>query len=185
MILSSLCQFNPSSIMSNSMSLLPQLKEQSEPVSPIMKIWTLLRKTLSLFRILWLFTWSDLKTMVIPSTTFAISTSMVEVISHSEAHIQLHVYTLLRRILSILLWAWLNCLAFNINNQKSPAAIQEDSLNKPWRPIPSHRLDKAHVTLMSGASYPVAVLASCCLKGGLTQSLLLALFGYMYNDLRL
>ncbi|KAH6879509.1 hypothetical protein B0T10DRAFT_464547 [Thelonectria olida] len=38
------------------------------------------------------------------------------------------------------LYIWLYVLHFDCSNQKDPASIEEDRLNKPWRAIPSGRL---------------------------------------------
>ena len=39
------------------------------------------------------------------------------------------------RIPKVLLWNWLNVF-FDIANQRLPQSILEDTINKPWRPIP-------------------------------------------------
>ncbi|ORX94173.1 UbiA prenyltransferase family-domain-containing protein, partial [Clohesyomyces aquaticus] len=134
---------------------------------------------------LWLFTYSDLKTMVVPSTLFALSMGLAKVLSGSGSKTHEHMECLVRRIPAILLWTWINCLAFNVNNQRLPHAVREDTFNKPWRPMPSKRLNNRQAGTLAMSLYPIAVFTSWVLGGGLVPSLLLLLFGYLYNDLRM
>ncbi|KAF2462589.1 uncharacterized protein BDR25DRAFT_248637, partial [Lindgomyces ingoldianus] len=133
---------------------------------------------------LWLFTYSDLKTMVFPSTAFALLYSFAESLSRSDDDPNTVIDYLARRIPSILLWAWMNCLAFNVNNQRLPHAIQEDELNKSWRPLPSHRLTLYQASLLARVVHPITAIVSCIVGGGLAPSSLLAVFSYADNDLR-
>ncbi|KAI0295102.1 UbiA prenyltransferase family [Multifurca ochricompacta] len=71
--------------------------------------------------ILYLFTLSDLKTIVLPVyTIFAYLTAP---------------HTTVERMLYALLWTWLHLLQFCVSNQSLDP--EEDASNKPWRPIPS------------------------------------------------
>lgn len=81
-----------------------------------------------------------------------------------------------------MLWTWINLLGFTIGNQRLPAAIQEDALNKPWRPLPSKRITEAEACIALRASYAISLLLSLSL-GGFRQSLALLLLGYWHNDL--
>ena len=88
---------------------------------------------------------------------------------------------MLQRILTTAFWTWINLLPFTIDNQRQPAAIEEDSLNKPWRPMPSKRLTPKEAKRIMFVSYPMACLASAYV-GGLKQCIALILLGYWYND---
>ncbi|RYC65864.1 hypothetical protein CHU98_g276 [Xylaria longipes] len=61
---------------------------------------------------------------------------------------------ILSRAPLVLLWVWAHLLAFNIGNQRRPESIAEDTINKPWRTMPS----------------------------GLVPSLALLVLGHWYND---
>lgn len=133
---------------------------------------------------LWLFTFNDLKTMVIPSTAFAVSNGLAAYqagspSSHGRGPL---IFTI--RIPIILLRAWINLLAFAVNNQRQPNALEEDRLNKPWRPMPAKRLNQAQAKSLGLATYPIAIHASILLGGGTAQCTLLVLFEYLYNDMR-
>lgn len=135
-------------------------------------------------RTLWLFTYNDLKTMVFPSTAFAISNALAAYRAGSAAKQTGGPLILLIRLPLILLWAWINLLSFAVNNQRHPSALEEDRLNKPWRPVPAGRLTGAQAKSLALVTYPASFLASRLLGGGSGQCVLLALFGYIYNDLK-
>ncbi|KAL8651747.1 MAG: hypothetical protein Q9210_003078 [Variospora velana] len=130
-------------------------------------------------RTIWLFTFSDLKTIVGPKTVFGLVNSLAApefgVGSSPEAA------SLLRRTVIVAVWTWINLLPFAIDNQRQPAAIAEDSVNKPWRPMPSKRLTEQRARQIMFALYPVAGLTSCYF-GGLRQCIALVALGYWYND---
>lgn len=113
--------------------------------------------------------------MVFPSAAFAFfaftSTEGITTISF------------LNRVPHILLWTWINLLAFTVNNQRTQSAITEDKFNKPWRPIPSGRLPPAKADIVGNLAYPIAQLVSVLLGGGLAQSAVLSILGYVYNEL--
>jgi 4-hydroxybenzoate polyprenyltransferase len=133
---------------------------------------------------LWLFNFNDLKTMVFPSTAFAIFNSIAasRAISASNHHIDYAI--LITRLPVILVWAWITLLAFTTNNQRSYHSIEEDRLNKPWRPLPAGRLTIVQARYLAFISYPLSILASMYLGGGTRQSFLLVVFGYIYNDMK-
>lgn len=84
---------------------------------------------------IWLFTLSDLKTLIFPSTIFGlvngVAVSLADV-NIPSSHLNLPPP---RQILSttplVIFWVWINLLPFAIDNQRQPESIQEDSLNKP------------------------------------------------------
>lgn len=133
---------------------------------------------------LWLFNFSDLKTMVFPSTIFAISNGLDAYQAGSDKSHTSGPILLLIRMPIILLWAWINLLAFTVNNQSQASALEEDRLNKPWRPIPAGRLTEAQARRLALITYPFAFLTSIVLGGGAAQCVLLMIFGYLYNDLK-
>ncbi|KAL3472086.1 hypothetical protein BJX99DRAFT_11399 [Aspergillus californicus] len=121
---------------------------------------------------LWLFNRSDLKTMVLPSVAFSVFQS-----PHTTNTV------FLTRLLLMLIYTWFNLLAFTVNNQCRSRAIVEDTLNKPWCPIPANRIAPSRARTLGIAAIPVAVAIGTLLGGGVTQSLLLAGLGTIYNSL--
>lgn len=128
---------------------------------------------------LWLFTYSDLKTIVGPKTTFGLCSSLsAEIFGVSPKSTRL----ILARTPLILLWTWINLLPFAIDNQRQPLAIDEDGINKPWRPMPSGRVSPQQAKRWMLGLYPAAIVFSFCF-GGLRQCVVLILLGLWYNDL--
>lgn len=89
---------------------------------------------------------------------------------------------ILSNVLYVFPWLWLNSLLFNIANQRLPASILEDAINKPWRPLPSARLDPNQARLLLLIVVPMVFLSSIYL-GATVQVLLLLALTWMYNDL--
>lgn len=133
----------------------------------------------------WLFTYSDLKTIVFPSAASGILNGIAVSLENEQVLSSLNLSTpehIFKRAPLVLAWVWLNLLPFNIDNQRQPKAIQEDLLNKPWRTLPSKRLSPGFVKGLMLVLYPIAVFVSFRL-GALTQCLALIFLGYWYNDL--
>ena len=145
----------------------------------------LFRQSSSLSYSVWLFTFSDLKTIVLPTSFFGISnTAAATVIGIEGTHqtsTSLSLFFL--RSMSAIIWVWINLLPFAINNQRQPEAIAEDKVNKPWRPLPSGRLTPWQAKQLMLLFYVLAVGGSLLL-GGLRQCLAGILLGFWYNVLR-
>ncbi|KAI0900753.1 hypothetical protein F4806DRAFT_449811 [Annulohypoxylon nitens] len=82
---------------------------------------------------------------------------------------------------SMLVWSWSNLLLFNLHNQRHDSAIAEDSLNKPWRPLPSGRLTADQATKVMYLMYPVtlSITISC---GGIVPCLIEMFCCLWYNE---
>jgi 4-hydroxybenzoate polyprenyltransferase len=128
---------------------------------------------------IWLFTYTDLKTIVFPSSAFGILTALSLSVSGT---IPLSQFEVTQRLPTVLFWTWLNLLPFNISNQRQAGAIIEDIQNKPWRPVTSGRLTPKQAKYLQLAIYAIAFLVSI-IFGGTPQSLVLVLLEYLYNDL--
>ena len=127
---------------------------------------------------IWLFTYSDLKTIVIPSTIFGILGFLCgpPLLPTPPAST-----STLSRVLPTAFWVWINLLPSLIGNQRTTSAILEDSQNKPWRPLPSNRLSPGQAKSLMLACYVAAIFASVYL-GGLRSCLTLICLAYCYND---
>lgn len=91
------------------------------------------------------------------------------------------IHQLLTSSPGILLWSWSNLLLFNIHNQRHTAAIDEDAINKPWRPLPSKRLTPQQATWAMYAMYPVT-LSITLTFGGAFPCLFHAALSVWYNE---
>lgn len=135
---------------------------------------------------IWLFTFSDLKTIIFPSSAFGIINALaisMEESSTSPETLSHRLWQLLGSIPIIVLWTWINLLPFAINNQRKPDAIQEDLLNKPWRSMPSGRISPEAAKRLMIVTYILAMMISSFL-GNILHCLALIALGFWYNDLR-
>ena len=129
---------------------------------------------------IWLFTFSDLKTIVGPQTLFGILSMLSEPVLTTKASPGF--YETIGVIPRTAFWTWINLLPGIIDNQRNPEAIKEDSMNKPWRPMPSNRLSQEAALVLVLVLYPIAIFSSLKL-GGLGQCLALIVLAYWYNNL--
>ena len=129
---------------------------------------------------IWLFTLTDLKTIVGPQSAFAVVSILSgEALTTSQSP---GISVIARRVPRTVYWTWINLLPFAIANQRQPKSIQEDAQNKPWRSMPSKRLSESQAKYLMLVLYPIAITSSFAL-GGIRQSAALVLLGYWYNDL--
>ncbi|OOF90237.1 hypothetical protein ASPCADRAFT_179452 [Aspergillus carbonarius ITEM 5010] len=135
-----------------------------------------------LVRSIWLFTYSDLKTIIATSVGFGMFTSAGASAFGVDPTTNWLDYP--KALLPVLLWTWLNLLPFSIDNQRQPASILEDSLNKPWRPMPANRMTPTQARQLMLALDVAAVGTSMLLRGGLAPCLTLLGLGYWYNEAR-
>lgn len=130
---------------------------------------------------IWLFTYSDIKTIIATSVGFGLFTALG---AGSFGINPEPSFTLsFQRLPMVLLWAWLNLLPFTINNQRQPDAILEDLINKPWRTMPSKRMDPEQAKLLMNFFYLLALCISARI-GSIVQCMTLIGLGYWYNDAR-
>ena len=131
---------------------------------------------------LWLFTTDDFDTFVIPNCLFGIFTALSrEVVQYPEHGIIIsHV---LERLPLVIFFNWSNLLVFDLANQRLPDSIQEDRVNKPWRPLPTQRITPEQTRYLMIASMPLILLANYGL-GVWKETAILFNLTWIYNDLR-
>ena len=131
--------------------------------------------------VLWLFTKSDVLTFVLPNTFFGILGALSGLLTDPTSSSP-NLLTTLARLPHVIAFNWLNLLIFDIANQRLPAAIIEDTLNKPWRPLPSALISASEADTLLHLTIPIVLLASYIL-GVLPQSIILITLSWMNNDL--
>lgn len=138
---------------------------------------------------LWLFVFSDFKTIVVPSTIFGITNAWAA--SKYDPQVagglrppQSIVESLkwIGRAFAALSWLLINLIPFAISNQRGQKAISEDSLNKPWRPFPRGRISHEWGTRVMLISYMFAPIYSLAFAGGVRHSVALIWLGMWYNN---
>lgn len=143
--------------------------------------------TLYHFYTLFLFTKSDIKTVLLPQTIFSVSAfisrSGTAIFPNSTtAFTDECILHLLKRLPLMTLVLWSHLLLENFANQRLPGAVIEDKINKPWRPIPSGRITPQETQELLRRAVPLVLLLDSVL-GIFTQGLIAMLLIWLYNDL--
>lgn len=102
-----------------------------------------------------LFTCDQIFDTVIPGTAFGTLAALSGPTLDLPAQASL---SILSRIPHVSLWLWLVILQFCVQNQRSSDSMAEDSINKPWRPIPSGRMTSSQANKLLMV---VHILAGC------------------------
>ncbi|KAF7136823.1 hypothetical protein CNMCM5793_006341 [Aspergillus hiratsukae] len=129
---------------------------------------------------LWLFTESDFATFVFPDTAFGIFAALSGKSMTTNPTPDL--LAILSKVPKVLLWNWLNLLIFDLANQRHPESVIEDTINKPWRPVPSGRMTVAQTRRLLLLSVPFVLIVNYFL-GAWEETALLFSLTWMYNDL--
>lgn len=131
-------------------------------------------------RTLWLTTRNDLKSIVIPETAFGIFSALSgPILTTNQAP---HPLTILKRLPLIILWNWVNVLIFDLANQRLTGSVIEDSINKPWRPLPSGRITTTQARRLLLAVLPIGFVITMYI-GGMEETVAMMALTWMYNDL--
>ena len=128
---------------------------------------------------LWLFTKSDVATFVLPNTVFGVFGALSGLLTTAQT---VNTYQVFERLPHVVAFNWLNLLIFDVANQRLPAAIAEDTVNKPWRPMPTKRVTQAEAETLLLRTVPLVLLVCLSLGVGFESAILVALT-WMYNDL--
>ena len=128
----------------------------------------------------WQMTKTDVLTFVIPNTLFG----LIGVLSKPALTTieDANVNQAFSRLPQVLIFNWLNVLVFELANQRLPNSIKEDSLNKPWRPIPSGLLTPIQMRWLLLFALPCALITNWSL-GAWKETALLFNLTWIYNDL--
>ncbi|KAF1921534.1 hypothetical protein BDU57DRAFT_510394, partial [Ampelomyces quisqualis] len=106
---------------------------------------------------LYLFTDDQIIDTVIPSTAFAImAAASGNVLNLPSQSIE----AILGRAPLVALWVWVLIIQFCVQNQRSPSSVEEDRINKPWRPMPSNRITPSQVEYLLSTMHVLAFLLS-------------------------
>ena len=159
-------------------SISKMTEESKSSTSNQSKIW--LYKLLFHLNTLWLFTRNDLNSMIYPNIILSVVCGVSKT-DLASGHSTDLTYTV-SNIPYVFAWLWLNLLLFNLANQRLPSSIVEDSINKPWRPIPSGRINANQASIILLILMPLVLLVSVALSTA-TQALALMALTWAYNDL--
>jgi 4-hydroxybenzoate polyprenyltransferase len=129
---------------------------------------------------IWLITANDIKSIVLPETAFGIFSALAG--SALTTNSSPALLDILGRLPKVIFWNWINCLLFDIANQRLPSSILEDSVNKPWRVIPSGRISAANMRRLL-LIVIIATFITSLVLGGMYEAVAMMVLTWMYNDL--
>ncbi|KAM7195880.1 Digeranylgeranylglyceryl phosphate synthase [Rhypophila sp. PSN 637] len=140
--------------------------------------------------IIWGFVSSDFLTFAVPNTIFGVigalpGTGLTQIIIGNQLHsdTQRRTVDVLYRVPKVLLFNFYSLFLFDLSNQHWPESVREDSVNKPWRPIPSGQITPRQTRRLLMILAPAA-LGTNYLLGVWSQGLLVQVLSWYYNDLR-
>lgn len=128
---------------------------------------------------LWLFTASDMKGWIPCQMLFGVLGALSGPVLTTKNTPS--IWGVLLRLPNTFLWTWLNTLIFNIDNQRLTASILEDSVNKPWRPLPSQRLSPQEAQKLLLKVIPISIAIIHWGIGGTEETISLLPFYWLYN----
>ncbi|GAP89492.1 putative digeranylgeranylglyceryl phosphate synthase protein [Rosellinia necatrix] len=134
-------------------------------------------------KLIWLFTESNFDTFVVPNTAFGVlgafaASTLTEGFQQPPTALEI-----LWRFPLALAFNWYSVFVFDLANQRSPESIQEDRLNKPWRPIPTGKVTATEARRILLATIPLVLLFNYML-GVWRQGFFILILTWMYNDIR-
>lgn len=173
----------PTHLMSEyQLAILEMFRRLSSNISRV-RLWMrmLSRRLARLMIVLWAFIESDFLTFAIPNTTFGLVSALAgsQFVQGSRPVLA----EILKRTPSVLLFNVYNLLIFDLANQRCPESVEEDRINKPWRPIPSKQItsEQARKVLFLTS---VAALGCNYALGVWNEGLMVQVLSYYYNELK-
>lgn len=128
----------------------------------------------------YLFTHDQFFDVIAPCTAFAVCAAL----SSSTLDLpSIEPFIVLQRTPLVILWLWLMVLQFCLHNQRHPDSVDEDALNKPWRPLPAGRISISATNHLLLATY-AAVMTMSYLTNTTLIWVAYTLLVITYNDLR-
>src|ERR1700753_2318989 len=128
---------------------------------------------------LWLFTFSDIKTTILPVTLFGVAAALSGPLMTTSSQTPT-LYELVSRLPVVIFVTWLKVLVGTIANQRLPSSIVEDSINKKWRPIPAGLLSEEGAMNWLLVAIPVTIMSSIFF-GGTVETLVLIVLVWMVS----
>ena len=130
---------------------------------------------------LWLFTVSDHKTFVVPEALFGILGALSGPLLTDNP--DPNICQIVFQVPKVFLWTWLNTFVFDLANQRHVESVEEDRLNKPFRPLAAGRITPTQTKQLLLVSIPVVLVVTYFYLGSYEETVLLFSLTWMYNYL--
>ncbi|KAJ8132377.1 hypothetical protein O1611_g1247 [Lasiodiplodia mahajangana] len=134
-------------------------------------------------KLIWIFTESNFDTFVIPNTAFGVLGAFASSILTEGFQQPLTALGILKRFPLVLAFNWYSVFIFDLSNQRSLESIEEDLINKPWRPIPTGKVTATEARRSLFVAIPLVLLFNYLL-GVWRQGFFILILTWMYNDIR-
>ena len=131
-------------------------------------------------RVFWAFVKSDIFTFSTPGILFGITGALSSGGLFDGPHP--HPIDILGRLPKVIISNIFTIILFNFANQRSPGSVLEDSINKPWRPIPSGMITPDQTRRAALFVAPIALACNYSMGVGV-EGLLMQVLTFYYNDL--
>ncbi|KAI0014903.1 UbiA prenyltransferase family-domain-containing protein [Xylariomycetidae sp. FL0641] len=132
--------------------------------------------------LIWVISESDFDTFVIPNTAFGVLGAFAAPVLASGFDTAPTALDILSRLSLVAVFNWYMVLVFELANQRSPASVREDCLNKPHRAIPSGQVTSDEMRRALLCLVPLAALFNHALDVTVPGLGILVLT-WVYNDL--
>ncbi|KAK0671264.1 UbiA prenyltransferase family-domain-containing protein [Cercophora samala] len=132
--------------------------------------------------LIWQFTENDFPTFILPNSAFGIFGALAGPRLFSD-ETGPTVSEVLWRVPIVILYNWYMTFIFDLANQRGADSVEEDRINKPWRPIPSGYATMEHARILLLSSIPLAMAMNWYL-GVFFEGIWILVLVWMYNDLR-
>ena len=131
--------------------------------------------------LIWQFTENDFPTFIIPNSAFGIfgalaGSRLLDGPPPTTAEV-------LCRVPVVIGYNWYMTFIFDLANQRGADSVEEDRVNKPWRPIPCGYATMEHARALLLSSIPLALAANWYLDVW-HEGIWILVLVWMYNDLR-
>lgn len=131
-------------------------------------------------RVFWAFVKSDIFTFTTPGILFGMTGALSGGGLFDGPHP--HPIDVVSRLPKVILSNTFTIILFNFANQRSPASVLEDRINKPWRPIPSGMITPDQTRRAALLVAPIALACNYSMGVG-SEALLMQVLTFYYNDL--
>lgn len=146
------------------------------------------RRALDILLLAWEFQESNIPTFLLPNSLFGLLGALSGIFlvlapeAAAPAATDIAPLAILARFPLVFLFNFLNNLVFDLANQTVPMAVEEDRVNKPWRPIPSGRVSRESARRAMLLAIPL-VMAFNYAVGTWDEGMGILVLTWMYNDL--
>lgn len=146
------------------------------------KLGTIATSAYAPFRLIWEFTESDFPTFVVPNTAFGVLAALAATPLVNTSGPPATWLSVLQNFPAVLFFNWWHTLIFDLSHQWAPQSVAEDSINKPWRPIPKGKITGDQTRRLILAIIPVSLGLNYYMNVW-DQGVLIHVITWMYNEL--